>query len=115
MATLKEIFELAKDNKIDDRIVSALRRKANYVLNPGSPEPSFISRQLAKDILKDVSSHKQEFRVQISDNVTAQTEAYLNGPLESDGIPDGDIIYIVDVTWDLVASLHYEEPEPESP
>jgi len=110
MATLKQVFDLGTDIPIQDRLIASMRHLANYILTAES-SPADARENLARAVLRDATTHRPAFQVQIADNVTAQTSAYSGGTLHSENIVDSDIDYIIGVSWDLVASLYFAPAE----
>ena len=106
MATLKQVFDLATDPPVQERIIAAMRHQAIYILT-AEVTPAADRVALAKAVLRDATTHRPAFQVQIADNPTAQTSAYSGGTLNSSNIVDGDVEYIVGVTWDSVADLYF--------
>jgi hypothetical protein len=103
MATLREIFRLGQDTALRERVLAAVVRKAGFVFAEESPAAERLS--LARQAALSPESLVAAFSRQCADNATVQSTAVVGGQVDTDLIPDNDIIFIVDTVWDDIAGV----------
>jgi hypothetical protein len=110
MATLKQIFELAKDTALLERVIASMRQQANLVMQEIPPDE--VRALLAKAVLRNVYEYTQQFMTQAADTKSIQSSYSRTGVPSASEIDDVEIIACVKEKWSLIASLHFT-PSPE--
>lgn len=103
MATLREIYTLGTDTVLRERVLAALVRKAGFVF--AEPSPALERFALARQAALSPEGLVAPFARQCAANATIQTSAIISGVIGTDAIPDNDLIYVIDVTWDIIAGV----------
>lgn len=121
MATLLEQYRVGESTRLRERVLAAVIRTAAAVrvAGPARPEgggnmtPARIAKrqQLALTAMVQPEALVAPFARQCADNGTIQGAVTYDGAgaPNVDAVPDGDIIYVVGVSWDLVAGVSLAE------
>jgi len=104
MATLRQIYNLGQDTALRERVLAALVRKAGFVFAEASPAAARLA--LAHQAAVAPESLQATFARQCANNGTIQGEAIDGtGTINTDAIPDNDILFVIDTVWDSIAGV----------
>jgi hypothetical protein len=102
-ATLTQISTIRKDVDLKERVTAAIAKQSEYILNTELPNtPNHLNRRKwAMDALMAPEVFADRMLWMVSGNTSIQDAFIANG--EQSDIPDGDIIYVVNISVDSFA------------
>lgn len=100
--SLQNNYALAHDSAWTPRIEAALGRKADFVFADSGATAA--SKAQAYKAIFSPDQLILPFARELSNNGTIQTAAYSGGPLDTNGVADADIEFVIDTVWETLAN-----------
>lgn len=115
MTLLNEAL-LSRNTDFHLRVEAAMARAADDVANESPETPNHPQRYALVNRFHTPGDTTREAAISAmvrlaASNPTIRTAATSGDTLNQDAVPDSDIQYVVNSSWDRVASIHAEEEE----
>jgi hypothetical protein len=106
-ATLKELYDMAQDTALRERVLAAVVKQGNYVLDTEvTTGPKTVKRRaLARQAVLGAEALVAPFARQCANNATISNAATAGAGVDTSAVPDADVEYVVGIRWDTVAGV----------
>lgn len=115
MSELLKMYNALEDTTLRQRVQGAVVKYAHYLTSQGGDSSPSLS--LARRVIASPMSQIQDFVIEVVGNATVLNQIVL-GPdgrtPYAQGVPDQDITYVVESTWDAVAQRLADDSAPEA-